>query len=92
MHVHAHFGKESLDFWARLSFHQPLTMGRLTCPCPTCQTQTVPWLEPEVRLLENTSKDALVNYYRCDVCWCVWTVPKSDPDAAPKILTVVKID
>jgi uncharacterized Zn finger protein len=63
-------------------------MGLLTCPCPQCQTQTVPWLEPEVRLLEATSKDALVNYYRCDSCGCVWTVPKSDPDAPPQTLTV----
>lgn len=65
-------------------------MGPLTCPCPECETQTVPWLEPTVRFLKDASKEALVNYYRCDSCGCVWTVPKSDPHAPPQILTVRK--
>ena len=69
------------------------------CPCPQCHTPTtlslepiVRLLEPSVRLLEDSSKDALVNYFRCERCGCVWTVPKSDPDAPPQIVTVRNVD
>ena len=49
-------------------------------PCPTCGQMTP-------RRLEASSKDAVVNYYRCERCTTVWTVPKHDPDAAPQIIT-----
>lgn len=49
-------------------------------PCPKCQQRTPRWLE-------ESSKDALVNYYRCERCANVWTVPKDTPDAPPSIIT-----
>ena len=44
-------------------------------PCPECQHQPL-------RLLEAASKSAWVNYYRCDECGHLWTVPKDQPEAA----------
>jgi hypothetical protein len=41
-------------------------------PCPSCGT-------PSPRLLEASSKDARVNYYRCPQCAHVFTVNKEDP-------------
>ena len=41
------------------------------CKCPECK-QDGHWLE-------DISRDALVNYYRCDGCGCVWNVRKDDP-------------
>jgi hypothetical protein len=38
--------------------------------CPTCRCQTP-------RLLEAASRDASVNYYRCDHCGTVWNTPKN---------------
>lgn len=40
--------------------------------CPNCRVRG--------RLLEQTSKDALVEYYRCDKCGHVWTHDKRDPE------------
>lgn len=50
------------------------------CPCPQCHM-------PVPRWLEATSKDATVNYYRCNACGHVWTVPKDDPNAPPNDVT-----
>jgi len=50
-----------------------------TRPCPCCERETPRWLEA-------SSKNAFVNYHRCDICGCVWTLPKDDPDAAPTIV------
>jgi hypothetical protein len=52
-------------------------------PCPVCQQPTVRWLE-------ETSKDAVVNYYRCSRCNNVWTIPKEMPDAQERVITSVK--
>ena len=49
-------------------------------PCPECDKLTIRWLEA-------SSRDAHVNYYRCDGCGHVWTLPKSQPDAAPTAVT-----
>ena len=49
-------------------------------PCPHCQT-------PTAKHLEASSKDAWVNYYRCERCGHVWTVPKDAPFAPPKSVT-----
>jgi uncharacterized Zn finger protein len=38
--------------------------------CPTCGRQTN-------RLLEASSREAFVNYYRCGECGTVWNKPKN---------------
>jgi hypothetical protein len=40
-----------------------------------------------VRRLEELSKYAYVDYYRCAFCAHVWDVPKNDPHAAPHHVT-----
>jgi uncharacterized Zn finger protein len=40
------------------------------------------------RLLEETSKEASVEYYRCDNCGHVWTHEKDNPDAPPEDVTI----
>ncbi len=49
-------------------------------PCPECRTLTA-------RLLDNISNDAHVNYYRCQACGHVWTLPKGEMDAVPTAIT-----
>lgn len=39
-----------------------------SCPCPKCD---VPG-----RWLESLSREAYVDYYRCDPCAHIWSVPK----------------
>jgi uncharacterized Zn finger protein len=46
--------------------------------CPTCGEQTP-------RLLEESSRDAVVNYYRCQHCGTVWNKPK-DADGPIRIV------
>jgi hypothetical protein len=48
--------------------------------CPVCRVQG--------RLLEDTSKEALVEYYRCDKCGRIWTDRKADPNSPPTLVTV----
>jgi rubredoxin len=48
--------------------------------CPICPVQG--------RLLEHTSKDAMVEYYRCDKCGHVWTHEKGDPNSPATNVTV----
>jgi hypothetical protein len=48
--------------------------------CPVCRNQGF--------LLEETSRDALVNYYSCSVCRHIWTLNKSDPNAPPRNVTI----
>ena len=48
--------------------------------CPQCQFAPPQWL-PE------TSKDAVVNYYRCEACGHVWHVRKSHPDGPTTSVT-----
>jgi len=47
--------------------------------CPVCQAHG--------RSLEDSSKDAHVDYYRCDRCGHIWT-PKGTPDAPPQDITI----
>ncbi len=54
-------------------------------PCPQCRM-------PAPRLLETVSNDAQVNYYRCQVCGHVWTLPKGEMDAVPTAITHRKDD
>jgi hypothetical protein len=49
-------------------------------PCPVCRRDTLRWLEA-------SSKNAEVDYYRCDACAHVWTVSKFDPAAPLTIIT-----
>jgi hypothetical protein len=49
-------------------------------PGPACQRDTPRWLEA-------SSKEAQVNYCRCEECGHVWTVPKNDPTVAPTLIT-----
>ena len=46
-------------------------------PCPACA-------DPSPRFLEDSSSSAVVDYYRCEVCGCVFNVPKGRPEAKPK--------
>jgi uncharacterized Zn finger protein len=39
--------------------------------CPVCSSQDCRWLK-------DTSKDAHVNYYRCNACGHVWWVEKGN--------------
>ncbi len=49
-------------------------------PCPNCTHDTPRWLDV-------TSQTALVNYYRCDQCGTVWTLPKEAPaDHPPQVI------
>jgi transposase-like protein len=41
-------------------------------PCPKCE-------QPTPKHLEASSKDAQVNYYRCERCGYVWNVRKDHP-------------
>ena len=50
-------------------------------PCPVCQQHDT------LRFLEASSKNADVNYYRCDACAHVWTVSKFDPASPPTMIT-----
>jgi len=43
--------------------------------CPNC---TYPG-----RFLEEASAGTTVNYYRCDLCSCVWCIDKGDPKSPP---------
>lgn len=52
-------------------------------PCPSCKNQTPRWLEA-------SSKDAYVNYYRCDVCGHIWTLSKDDPTVVKHITPLPK--
>ena len=48
--------------------------------CPQCFRATP-------KHLEASSKDACVNYYRCEGCGHVWNVPKDDPGGVPHAVT-----
>lgn len=45
--------------------------------CPECKN--------DGRLLDRISKDALVEYYRCDKCGCIWTHDKKDHDLSQRV-------
>ena len=49
-------------------------------PCAECQSLAIRWLD-------GPSKDAYVNYYRCDKCGHVWTLPKGESAVAPTAIT-----
>src|SRR6476469_2660426 len=51
-------------------------------PCPVCRRTTPRWLEA-------SSKEAPVNYYRCEGCGHVWVVPKTNPAAPPTVITTI---
>ena len=51
-------------------------------PCPNCGKTG--------RFLVETSKDAIVDYYRCDGCGAVWLLDRSDPNQPPKLVTPPK--
>jgi hypothetical protein len=51
-----------------------------TLGCPDCG-------QPTTRYLLTPSDIAIVNYYRCDDCGHMFSLPKYDPDAPPRHLT-----
>ena len=53
----------------------------MTPLCPHCQA-------PRVRHLEASSRDAEVDYFRCEQCGRVWNVPKNAPMAPPRSVTI----
>jgi len=55
-----------------------------TQPCLACQSLAVRWLE-------TVSGEAHVNYYRCERCGHVWTLPKGQGDAAPTAITTTRL-
>jgi transposase-like protein len=48
--------------------------------CPRCTSQG--------RLLVESSKDAVVDYFRCDRCGHVWNRDKKNPNAPPRDVTI----
>ena len=46
-------------------------------PCPACS-------KPTPKFLDETSRHAHVNYYRCD-CGHIWTINKRDPSLVTHI-------
>jgi transposase-like protein len=51
-------------------------------PCPHCYATG--------RFLVDSSKQAQVDYYRCDSCGFVWVLDRSDPAKPPKSVTLMK--
>jgi hypothetical protein len=51
----------------------PMLWGMANSYCPAC--------EHLGRLLEWTSREAFVNYYRCDVCAHVWHHAKNEANS-----------
>ena len=51
-----------------------------TQPCLVCQLLAVRWLE-------TVTEEAHLNYYRCERCGHVWTLPKWQIDADPTAIT-----
>ena len=49
--------------------------------CPICKLQG--------RLLEHTSQDAVVEYFRCDRCGHIWSHQRMDP-AAPAVDVAIR--
>jgi len=49
-------------------------------PCAECRSLAIRWLD-------STSQGALLNYYRCEKCGHVWTLPKGESDVAPTAIT-----
>jgi transposase-like protein len=48
--------------------------------CPRCTSQG--------RLLVESSKDAVVDYFRCDRCGHVWNRDKKNPNAPTRDVTI----
>jgi hypothetical protein len=53
-------------------------------PCPKCQVQAV-------RRLEEVSQYGRVWYFRCERCWHVWTVLKTDPYGPTHDVTMAEV-
>jgi hypothetical protein len=49
--------------------------------CPDCRGA-------KVARLDVASAEARVHYYRCGECGHVWNIPKDDPDAPPRSVTL----
>ncbi|MEP7305976.1 MAG: hypothetical protein ABJA98_10705 [Acidobacteriota bacterium] len=49
-------------------------------PCAECRSLAIRWLD-------SRSQDAHVNYYRCERCGHVWTLPKGETDLLPTNIT-----
>ena len=54
-----------------------------TRPCPDCQHVAPRWLD-------GPSTNAVVDYYRCDHCGHVFSVPKDRPNAPSRDVTPSK--
>jgi hypothetical protein len=48
-------------------------------PCPICPK--------DGRLLQSSTENSSVTYYRCDYCGHVWSHEKRDPDSPAKAVT-----
>ena len=53
-------------------------------PCPACD-------RPTPRLLGESSKGAVVNYYRCD-CGHVWTATKTDGSFCRHVTPLTRVE
>ena len=47
--------------------------------CPHCKGKSI-------RFLSGASDGALVDYYRCETCGCVWNCDKSNPGGTVRII------
>jgi len=52
-------------------------------PCGECRSLAIRWLD-------SVSRDAQVNYYRCERCGHVWTLPKGETDVVATGITPKK--
>ncbi|HET9370296.1 MAG TPA: hypothetical protein VFO19_08610 [Vicinamibacterales bacterium] len=53
--------------------------------CPSCRS-------PTTVMLENMSRYAQVNYFRCLECMHVWNLPKAGPGLAPPVAVKAKAE
>jgi len=71
------FASETASSCVAYTSHPAAMPHRL---CAICQVQG--------RFLEDISRHALVEYYRCDECGHVWTHEKANPNSPPEPVTL----
>ena len=55
-----------------------------------CHSVSARYAESAGRLLSDSSRDAVVEFYRCDDCKQVWSHRKFERDSEPNLVTVVR--
>ena len=67
--------------------HLPLDIALSTIRRPLMPVQRCPKCTNPGRLLEHSSTDADVYYYRCDACGHVWSHTKANPGGPARSVT-----